>query len=310
MLIAVAMVAASTPARSAEAVKRLEIPLGLDAYMPVPEDNPLTGKKVSLGRRLFFDRRLSRDQTLSCSSCHDPKRAFTDGRAVAVGIAGRTGTRSAPTLVNRGYGASHFWDGRAPSLEKQVLEPITNPKELDMTFEALSARLRIGRQDLARALASYVRTIRSGDSPFDRYMNGDRNALTEQARQGLNLFRGKANCTACHIGPNFTDERFHNTGAAWREGRLLDEGRFAVTGRLEDRGAFKTPTLREIARTAPYTHDGSLGSLQEVVDFYDRGGNPNPQLDPELRPLKLAPEEKQALVAFLHSLSGTVREGM
>ena len=219
MLIAVAMVAASTPARSAEAAKRLEIPLGLDAYMPVPEENPLTGKKVSLGRRLFFDRRLSRDRKLACSSCHDPKRAFTDGRAIAVGIAGRTGTRSAPTLVNRGYGASFFWDGRVRTLEEQVLKPIQDPNEMDLTVEEASRRVKMGPGELAAALASYVRSVLAGNAPLDRYINGDRNALDEPARLGLSLFRGKGNCTACHVGPNFSDERFHNSGVAWREGR-------------------------------------------------------------------------------------------
>lgn len=298
------------------------VPLGLDAYMPVPEDNALTREKAALGRLLFSDRRLSRDQTLSCASCHDPLRAFTDGRRVAVGILGREGARNVPALVNRGYGASQFWDGRAPSLEKQVLEPILNPKELAMSMEEVLSRLRQNRayrrrfaavfgreanaQDLARALASYVRSIRSGDSPLDRYMNGDRQALSEEARLGLSLFRGKANCVTCHVGPNFTDERFHNTGIAWSEGRLLDEGRFAVTGQAADRGAFKTPTLREVPRTAPYMHDGTLATLEDVIEYYDRGGNRNPYLDPELRPLRLTPEEKMAIVAFLRSLSGTV----
>jgi len=286
------------------------VPLGLDIYMPVPEDNPLTREKVALGRRLFFDRRLSLDRTLSCASCHHPKRAFTDGRAVAVGVLGRKGTRSAPTLVNRGYGASHFWDGRAPTLEKQVLEPILSAKELNMTFEEVAARVGMGPEDVSRALASYVRSIRSGDSSFDRYLHGDRNALSEQQRRGLNLFRGKANCSACHVGPNFTDEGFHNTGVAWRDRVLLDAGRFTVTAKPVDRGAFKTPTLREVARTAPYMHDGSLATLEQVIDHYDRGGNPNPALDPDLRPLRLNPEEKQALIAFLRSLSGKIHEGL
>ncbi len=295
-------------------------PLGLDAYMPVPEESPITPAKVALGRRLFFDRRLSRDSSMSCATCHDPRRAFTDGRAVSVGVFGRRGERSVPTLVNRGYGASFFWDGRIPTLEQQVLEPIRNPKELDMTVKEVAARLKRDRgyrksfrlvferdlntEDLARALATYVRTIRSGNSAFDRYTNGDRNALSEQARLGLNLFRGKANCVACHVGPNLTDERFHNTGVAWRDGRLLDPGRFAITSKETDRGAFKTPTLREIARTAPYMHDGSLATLEDVIDYYDRGGNRNPYLDTELRPLRLTKQEKESLLVFLRALDG------
>ncbi len=164
-------------------------------------------------------------------------------------------------------------------------------------------------EDLARALASYVRTILAGDSPVDRYLNGKSKALSEEARRGLEIFRGKGNCTACHVDPNFSDERFHNTGVAWRGGELHDPGRFAVTGKEADRGAFKTPTLREVACTAPYMHDGSLGSLEEVIEFYDRGGNPNSWLDPESHPLHLTSEEKQALVAFLKALTGTIQEG-
>jgi cytochrome c peroxidase len=178
-----------------------------------------------------------------------------------------------------------------------------------------------------------VRTILSGNTPLDRYMNGEREALSPQARQGLGIFRGKGNCTACHVGPTLTDEQFHNTGVAWKRprslssaetrgssdrggpasaeesGALVDLGRFAVTGRPEDRGAFKTPTLREIARTAPYMHDGSFVTLDEVLEFYDRGGNANPFRDRELRPLGLSEEEKQALLAFLHSLTGDIYEG-
>ena len=296
---------------------RGSIPLGLDLYMPIPEDNPLTAEKVALGRKLFFDRRLSRDLSISCATCHVPKRAFTDGRAVAVGVFGRKGTRSAPTLVNRGYGRSHFWDGRMPTLEQQVLQPIQDPNEMDMTLDEVVARLRrdhrtsnITSEELARALASYVRTILSGNAPIDRYMNHDRDALSEEVRRGLNLFRGKANCAACHVGPNFTDERFHNTGVAWRDGQWLDPGRFAVTDKEADRGAFKTPTLREIARTAPYMHDGSIATLEQVIEFYNRGGNANPYRDPELRPLHLSEEEKRALAAFLRSLSGTLKEGL
>ena len=160
-----------------------------------------------------------------------------------------------------------------------------------------------------RALASYVRTIVSGGSAYDHYTNGNRKALPAEARLGQSVFRVKGRCTTCHAGPNLTDERFHNTGVAWPKGELKDEGRFKVSGLAEDRGAFKVPTLREVARTAPYMHDGSLATLEDVVDYYDRGGNSNPGLDTDLRPLKLSSEEKRALVAFLRSLSGSVREG-
>lgn len=319
LLLAAMLVAAAGPAGGVE-TWRMAIPLGLDAYMPIPEDNPLTAEKVALGQRLFADPVLSRDRKTSCATCHDPRQAFTDGRSVSRGVFGRMGVRNVPTLINRGYGAAFFWDGRAPSLEAQVLKPIQDPNEMDMRLEEVVARLRrdrgyrkrfeavfggeVNTEDLARALAGFVRTILSGDSPVDRYLNGDRQALAPEARRGLEIFRGRANCTACHVGPNFTDERFHNTGIAWRDGRWLDAGRFAVTGRPADRGAFKTPTLREIARTSPYMHDGSLGTLEEVIEFYDRGANPNPNLDPELRPLRLTAEEKQALLAFLRALTG------
>ena len=282
----------------------LAIPLGLDLYMPVPEDNPITAERVARGRELFFDTRLSRDRTIACASCHDPERAFSDGRPVAIGVFNRVGTRSAPALINRGYGRAFFWDGRAATLEEQVLQPIQDPNEMDLTLPEVSARVGMPIDEVSRALASFVRSLFSGDSPFDRFINGDRAALTTEQQAGLQVFRGKANCTACHVGPTFTDERFHNTGVAWREGQLLDEGRFGVTRRSEDRGAFKTPTLREIARTAPYMHDGSLVTLREVVDYYDRGGNSNPGLDAELRPLNLTASDKDALIGFLQSLNG------
>ena len=282
----------------------LAIPLGLDLYMPVPEDNPITAERVARGRELFFDTRLSRDRTIACASCHDPERAFSDGRPVAIGVFNRVGTRSAPALINRGYGRAFFWDGRAATLEEQVLQPIQDPNEMDMTLPEVSARVGMPVDEVSRSLASFVRSLLSGDSPFDRFINGDRAALTTEQQAGLQVFRGKANCTACHVGPTFTDERFHNTGVALREGQLLDEGRFGVTRRSEDRGAFKTPTLREIARTAPYMHDGSLVTLREVVDYYDRGGNSNPGLDAELRPLNLTASDKDALIGFLQSLNG------
>jgi cytochrome c peroxidase len=279
----------------------LRPPLGLDLYMPVPEANPLTPQKIALGRRLFFDKRLSRDGTLSCASCHDPKLAFSDGRKVARGIGGAEGTRSAPAIINRGYGRTFFWDGRAKSLEQQALEPILNPKELGMTEAEVERRMGLKIAEVTAALASYVRTIRSGDSRFDRYAAGKSGALNDLEKTGLALFRGKARCNACHIGPNFSEEQFHNTGIAWRDGQLADQG--------AGEGKFKVPTLREVARTAPYMHDGSLATLEDVVDYYDRGGNANPGLDEDLHPLHLSAEDKRALVAFLRSLSGTIREG-
>ena len=285
----------------------LRPPLGLDLYMPVPEMNPLTPAKVALGRRLFFDKRLSRDGTLACASCHDPKLAFSDGRRVALGIGGAEGNRNAPALINRGYGTMFFWDGRAKSLEQQALEPIFNPKELALTPAELERRTRMKSAEVAAALASYVRTIRSGDSHFDRYAAGQADALSDSEKAGLAVFRGKGHCNSCHVGPNFTDEQFHNTGVAF----LNEDGR---DGRLSDIGAgqgnFKTPTLREVARTAPYMHNGSLPTLEDVVEFYSQGGRQNPDLDVEIRPRNFTAEEKHALVAFLRSLTGHVRDGV
>jgi cytochrome c peroxidase len=280
----------------------LAIPLGLDLYMPVPDSNPLDAETIRRGRELFRDRRLSRDRSLSCASCHRPDRGFSDGRPVAVGIAGRTGRRNVPALINRGYGRAFFWDGRTTTLEDTVLRPIAAHNELDLSIDEAAVRVGMTRDDMALALASYVRSILSGDSRFDRFVNGDRRALNAQQQRGLQVFRGKGNCTACHVGPNFTDERLHNTGVAWRTGRLTDDG-----GGL---GAFRTPTLREIARTAPYMHDGSLRRLEDVVDFYERGGHPNPHLDEEIRPIRFTADEKRDLVAFLRTLSGRVQEGV
>jgi cytochrome c peroxidase len=280
----------------------ISIPLGLDLYMPVPEDNPLTAEKVALGRRLFRDPRLSRDSTIACTTCHDPARAFTDGRSVAIGVSGRQGRRNVPTLVNRAWGRSFFWDARVRTLEEQVLRPIEDSNEMDLPARDAAARVGVSTSELSQALAGYVRSIMSGDSPYDRIIAGNRTALTDEQQMGLNIFRGKGNCTRCHVGPTFTDERLHNTGVAWRDGRLADEG--------GGEGTFKTPTLREVARTAPYMHDGSFDALQQVVEFYDRGGNANPALDSEIRPLRLTDGEKRALVAFLSCLNGTVQEGL
>ena len=315
VLLSVAAVAAREPSRLQ----------GLDLFRPVPDDNPLTPVKVDLGRRLFSERRLSRDGSKACVSCHDPGRAFTNGEPFGQGVAGARGTRNVPALLNRAWGRSYFWDGRAATLEDQVLQPIVHPDELAMTPAGIVALARSDRyrdrfaqaftdtsspppvvsgfpgapkrdpreggsrtsvlsslsidpyaglasddasslRQVAFALAAYVRTIQAGDAPYDRYIAGDRPALDAAARRGLALFRGKAGCTGCHVGPTLSDEDFHNTGVAWRTGRLTDEGRAAVTGLPGHRGAFKTPTLREVSRTAPYMHGGSFTALADVVD--------------------------------------------
>ena len=309
-----------------EAASPLRPPAGLDTFMPVPDDNPLTAAGVALGGKLFRDPILSADWSISCASCHDPDRSFTDSRPKAVGVFGREGPRRVPKLLNRGYGRSFFWDGRIASLEEQVLQPVINQMEMDLqvseAVERLAAdagyrlefRESFGRapngEDLARALASYVRTILSGGSRYDRYLAGASEALDGRERLGLEVFRGKGNCVTCHLGPNLTDERFHNTGVGYADGRFADNGRFAVSGRERDRGAFKTPTLRNVAQTAPYMHDGSMATLEDVIDDYDEGGTPNPYLDREIRKLDLSATEKAALAAFLRALTGDVQEGL
>jgi cytochrome c peroxidase len=300
------------------------LPLGLDLYRPEPSDNVLTEQKVALGRRLFFDRRLARDGRLSCADCHDSRRAFTNGRARARGVGGALGDRNVPTLVNRAWGASFFWDGRAATLEQQALEPILNPRELASTEALILARIRSPYYassfraafhrdatfvDVGRALASFVRTIVSGNSAYDRFVAGTVSSMDPPARRGMLLFTGKGGCSVCHTGPLFTDEQFHNTGVAWLTGSPSDAGRAAVTGNDNERGAFKTPTLRNVVQTAPYMHDGSFATLSEVIDFYDRGGHPNRGLDPRLRPLHLTEGEKGDLMSFLAALTGEVSAG-
>jgi cytochrome c peroxidase len=300
-------------------------PRGLDLYRPAPADNPMSAANVALGRHLFNDPSLSRGSTKSCRSCHLPSRAFTDGRRIAVGVGRTVGRRNVPTLVNRAWGRSFFWDGRTPTLEMQVLEPIFNPQEMGMTPSMLadviwrspvyraSIRSRAvsdASRDVSQLLATYVRSIMSGDAPYDRFVEGERSAMSPAAQRGLVLFRGKAGCDGCHGGATFTDEGFHNTGVAWSSDHFSDAGRGDITNDPRDVGAFKTPTLREVARTAPYMHDGSFATLDAVIDFYDRGARANANLDYRLKPLQLSREEKADLKAFLTALTGHVIEGL
>lgn len=292
----------------------LVIPLGLAVPMPVPADNPLTEAQVEAGRRLFADPRLSRDGTIACTSCHDPARAFTKPEAISPGVFGRLGRRNAPTILNRAWGRVFFWDGRAATLEQQVVMPIEDPNEMDLPLAEAERRVSLPRADIARALASYVRAQMSGNSRYDRFLAGERSLLTAEERNGLRVFQGRGNCLICHNGPNLTDEKLHNTGIAWQpaaaregtagdgDGRWLDEGGAAVSGRADERGAFKTPTLRDVGRTSPYMHDGSLATLEEVVDYYDRGGRANPALDRDMHRLGLPDADKRALVAFLRQV--------
>ncbi len=293
-----------------------------DMTLPVPPDNPITDAKTALGRKLFFEKRLSADGSVSCATCHDPERAFADNRTLAVGVHGRVGKRHSPTLINRGFGRVQFWDGRANTLEAQVLLPISDPNEMDLPIEEALKRIDavesyrtafqaiferpLSADDLARALATYVRSIRSADSPYDRFVAGDTTALTEEQQRGREVFN-RSTCGICHREPLFTDERFWNTGVAWNpETGYTDTGRFDVSKNDRERGSFKTPTLREVARTAPYMHDGSLATLADVVEFYDKGGRANRNMIFPLRPLNLSADDKQALVRFLESLSGVI----
>jgi cytochrome c peroxidase len=212
--------------------------------------------------------------------------------------------------VNVAFARAYFWDGRALTLEHQVLGPIANPKELGLTTAEVERRTGMTAPEIATALAAYVRTIRSSGSRYDAYQMGDTTALSAVEQSGLAIFRGKGGCTRCHGGPDLTDDQFHNTGVAWSNGHIADQGRFVVSQDPRDHGSFKTPTLREIALTGPYMHDGSIKTLDEVVDFYSKGGRRNPYLDPRVRPLGLTSGEKTALVAFMQALSGRVTDGL
>lgn len=296
-------------------------PLGLPEP-PSPQDNPTTPAKVALGRRLYFDKALSKDGTVSCATCHDPARGWTDQSRFSTGVGGQTGARSAPTVLNSAYNDVQFWDGRAPSLEEQAKGPMLNPVEMASSSETVAARVRaqpaygplferafgqgagVTFERVAMALAAFERTVLTGDSPYDRFQAGRQDALSAAQQRGMALFFTKARCSECHSGFNFTDSDFHNLGVGM-SAEKPDLGRFAVTGRDQDRGAFKTPTLRNLTDTAPYMHDGSQATLEEVVDFYDRGGEANAWLDGRIKPLGLTAQEKADLVAFLRSLQGT-----
>ena len=306
------------------------LPLGLEAdLLQIPEDNPVTPEKVALGWQLFYDTRLSEDETISCASCHVGGAGFADPRVGSVGVGGAVGGRNAPPVINAAFNATQFWDGRSPSLEDQALGPIQNPIEMAMTLEAVEERLneipgyrqqfrkvfgaeRVSADLIGKAIATFERVVLSGNSPWDRWEQEDEeDAVSDAARRGEELFRGeKGRCARCHVGSNYSDASFglfHNIGVGMNAPDP-DLGRFAVTGQEEDRGAFKTPTLRDVAETTPYMHDGSLATLEEVIDFYVRGGEPNSWLDLKMRPLSLTNQEKQDLIAFLQALTGEVPE--
>jgi cytochrome c peroxidase len=283
-----------------------------------PEDNPTNPTRVSLGKQLFTDKRLSADQTVSCAKCHSAKHAFTNGLAMAKGVGGRQIARNVPTLINVGYRRSLFWDGRKKTLEEMSRGAVEHPAVIDMTPEELTDRLRSipeyvdlfqkefgsppTAETFALALAAYQRSLVSNDTPFDRFARGDENALSESARRGYFIFRDKANCVTCHSGPDFADGAFRFIGVGWNGKAYKDPGRAKVTGRPGEAGRFRVAPLRELVWTAPYMHDGSLKTLEEVVDFYDKNGPPGKRTDLH-GPLKLTDQEKKDLVEFLRSLS-------
>jgi cytochrome c peroxidase len=309
---------------------KIEAPLGLPP-VPIPSDNPPTVRTIALGRKLFYDARLSQGNAISCASCHNPALAFSDPRPRSSGVGGKLGTRNAPSVLNAAYFTTEFWDGRVPSLEEQALGPMANPVEMNQAHDVSVRKIDSDpayRREFAQAfgpgpvtvakitmaLASFERTLLSGDSPFDRYeYGGDKHAISAAAIRGLEVFRdkNKGNCAACHtVGEKyalFSDNKFHNLGVGLdSEGDIIDPGRYAATQSEADRGSFRTPTLRNVALTGPYMHDGSEKTLKEVVDFYVGGGSSNPYLDKEIKPLNLTSRERSDLVEFLKALTGNM----
>ncbi|MBP1688455.1 MAG: Cytochrome-c peroxidase [Deltaproteobacteria bacterium] len=288
----------------------------------IPEQNPVTAARVELGRRLYFDKRLSADGTVSCATCHDPLKGFADGRPVGLGIKNQTGARNSPTVLYTGFNEVQFWDGRAPTLEEQAKQPLINPVEMgqpshDAVVKAVAAvsdyaagfTAAFGSREvtidrIAQAIAGFERTLAPFASPFDRFLAGDKQAISDAAKRGFVLFQGKARCVTCHefnaSFPYFTDNKFHNIGVAMK-GNFEQLAREAQT--VKDIGAFKTPGLRNVALTAPYMHDGSQKTLEEVMDFYNKGGESNPNLDGGMRPLNLTKEEISDTIEWMRTLT-------
>ena len=295
-------------------------PIGPLPPVVAPPNNPPSSAKILLGKMLYFDARLSADKTVSCATCHDPAMGWSDAGPTSKGIRGQMGGRRAPPVSNAAYMPLQFWDGRAPSLEEQAKGPIQNPIEMGNTHEAMIRtvdhipgyvqlfRSVFGEgpmtvQQVADAIAAFERTVVTTDSRFDRYMRGDHQALTPLEQQGLEIFNGKGHCTSCHWGPNFSDGRFHNLGVPDKDPKNPDLGRYVVTKNPRDKGAFKTPTVRDAALRAPYLHNGSEKTLESLIEFYNLGGGHDPNLDPLMVPLGLTSREIQALVAFIKSLT-------
>lgn len=295
----------------------LKLPAGFPE-MPVPPENLLTEKRVALGRKLFYDPILSVDSSVSCGSCHFQELAFTDGKALSEGVQQRTGLRNAPPLFNLAWHGSFFRDGGVPTLEQQILVPIEDVNEMDFTVKGAVDRLNrhadypqlfheaYGREPdpfgLTRAIAAFERTMVSGNSPYDRFaFLNDEYALSEQQIAGMRLFNSqRLKCASCHSGFNLTNDKFENNGLYLT---YADSGRARITLRAEDRGFFKVPSLRNIARTAPYMHDGSLNNLQEVLLHYESGGAQHVNQSDLVSGFSLSASEREAVIDFLHALT-------
>lgn len=300
---------------------KLQGDIGSLPAVPIPSGNLQTPEKVELGKMLFFDKRLSGNNTISCGTCHDPAKGFSDGKARAIGFGGKELGRHSPTILNAAYNGPQFWDGRSPSLEDQAMKPIEANVEMNLPREVMVGRLisipeykRRFRtifgedpslENVGMAIAAFERTVITPNAPFDRYARGDKQALSPQEKRGLILFMSKAACTQCHNDPNFSDNKFHVLGVPQKGPLAEDSGRYEVTKDEKDKGAFKTPSLRNIALTAPYMHDGAFETLDEVVEFYNQGGGSVPHKSPKLLKLRLTKQEKSDLVAFLKVLTGT-----
>ncbi|WNF38459.1 cytochrome c peroxidase [Bacillaceae bacterium IKA-2] len=306
-----------------EAVKTLMsngtlVPLG---GVPIPEDSPMTEEVLELGQILFFDPRLSGNNEVSCATCHDPELGYGDARATFETITGEDGARNSQTIINSGYYTSFFWDGRAASLEEQALGPIEDPHEMNQPLDELIDKLKEieGYEDLflaafddgitvdniGKSLAAFQRLIVVNNTPFDRYLEGDKDALSIEETRGLELFVGKAFCSTCHNGENLSDNEFYNTGLLTE-----DKGRYNVTEVEGDIGRFRTPSLYGITHTGPYMHNGNFETLEEVIEFYNRGGDGHPNtsifMDMFMSEINLSAEEKAELLAFLKVLGGEV----
>jgi cytochrome c peroxidase len=322
-LVAAALIVAcssnvkQTTARFTPEIQPLPAMLTTYEQMTIPADNPMTAEKVALGRQLFFDERLSADGSRSCYSCHVCEKGLTDGLPKAIGALNKQLPRSSPTLWNIGYHKEFYWDGRSGSLEKQALAAWTGGNmgakadEIVVKLNALEGYKTQFQQvfssdatpdNVVKAISAYERTIISGNTAWDRFRAGDQQALSQSAWRGWNIFQA-IKCNNCHDGVLFTDQQYHNVGIGMDQ-ENPDVGRFTVTKKPEDTGAFKTPTLRDIAKSAPYFHDGSAKTLEEAVDIMLAGGKPNEHLDKKnLQPHKLLPEQREDLLNFLRSLN-------